>query len=258
MDEDFGEDLFSVFDDEANATPTSKSTQQETISKKGLKRKLPTGESRLTQDDDEEPQENDNRADAGDGDDIRDGKDEDKREEEGLEDDAESYPLHTVKGKRVKIDDVSTVEIPQIEVMRLETVESCTHEVAVPFGYEYQPLSYKPEKPAKEYPFVLDPFQKEAIKCIDNNQSVLVSAHTSAGKTVIAEYSIALALNNKQRVIYTTPIKALSNQKYREMYEEFQDVGLMTGDVTINPSASVIIMTTEILRSMLYRGSEVS
>ena len=60
-----------------------------------------------------------------------------------------------------------------------------------------------------------------------------------------------------QRVIYTTPIKALSNQKYREFYEEFSDVGLMTGDVTINPTASCLIMTTEILRSMLYRGSEV-
>ncbi|ELW65688.1 Superkiller viralicidic activity 2-like 2 [Tupaia chinensis] len=70
-------------------------------------------------------------------------------------------------------------------------------------------------------------------------------------------YAIALALREKQRVIFTSPIKALSNQKYREMYEEFQDVGLMTGDVTINPTASCLVMTTEILRSMLYRGSEV-
>lgn len=93
--------------------------------------------------------------------------------------------------------------------------------------------------------------------CIENNQSVLVSAHTSAGKTVVAEYAIAQALQNKQRVIYTTPIKALSNQKYREFTEEFKDVGLVTGDATINPSASCLIMTTEILRNMLYRGSEV-
>lgn len=83
--------------------------------------------------------------------------------------------------------------------------------------------------PAKEYSFVLDPFQKEAIQCIENDQSVLVSAHTSAGKTVVAEYAIARSLNNKQRVIYTTPIKALSNQKYREFSEEFKDVGLVTG-----------------------------
>ena len=76
----------------------------------------------------------------------------------------------------------------------------------------------------------------------------------AAGKTVVAEYSIAMCLANKQRVIYTTPIKALSNQKYRDFSEEFKDVGLMTGDVTINPNASCLIMTTEILRSMLYRG----
>lgn len=111
--------------------------------------------------------------------------------------------------------------------------------------------------PAKEYSFVLDPFQKEAILCIENNQSVLVSAHTSAGKTVVAEYAIARSLSNKQRVIYTTPIKALSNQKFREFSEEFKDVGLVTGDATINPSASCLIMTTEILRNMLYRGSEI-
>lgn len=104
----------------------------------------------------------------------------------------------------------------------------------------------------------MDPFQKEAILCLENNQSVLVSAHTSAGKTVVAEYVIAMSLKAKQRVIYTTPIKALSNQKYRELFEEFKDVGLMTGDVTINPSASCLIMTTEILRSMLYRGSEIT
>lgn len=84
-----------------------------------------------------------------------------------------------------------------------------------------------------------------------------MSAHTSAGKTVVAEFAIATALRGKQRVIYTSPIKALSNQKYRELLEEFGDVGLMTGDVTINPSASCLVMTTEILRSMLYRGSEV-
>ena len=112
-------------------------------------------------------------------------------------------------------------------------------------------------EPAKTYKFTLDPFQSRSVLCIENDQSVLVSAHTSAGKTVVAEYAIALSLKNKQRVIYTTPIKALSNQKYREFYEEFSDVGLMTGDVTINPTASCLIMTTEILRSMLYNGSDI-
>ncbi|KAK4467383.1 hypothetical protein MN116_008844, partial [Schistosoma mekongi] len=69
------------------------------------------------------------------------------------------------------------------------------------------------------------------------------------------KYAIATALREKQRVIYTTPIKALSNQKYREFFEAFPEVGLLTGDATINPSASVPIMTTEILQSMLYKGA---
>lgn len=116
----------------------------------------------------------------------------------------------------------------------------------------------KPDRPAaRSYPFTLDPFQRASIQCLEREESVLVAAHTSAGKTVVAEYAIAMSLRDKQRVIYTSPIKALSNQKYRELYEDFQDVGLMTGDVTINPAASCLVMTTEILRSMLYRGSEV-
>lgn len=76
-------------------------------------------------------------------------------------------------------------------------------------------------------------------------------------KNIVFRYAIAMALRDKQRVIYTSPIKALSNQKYRELAEEFTDVGLVTGDVTLNPNASCVVMTTEILRSMLYRGSEI-
>ncbi|XP_056593376.1 LOW QUALITY PROTEIN: exosome RNA helicase MTR4 [Triplophysa dalaica] len=172
-------------------------------------------------------------------------------------------PDEMVLGKKQKLETVSSEEInlaelmPKVKTEQVETVEGCTHEVALPANEEYKQLKPRVGKASKEYPFVLDPFQREAILCIDNNQSVLVSAHTSAGKTVCAEYAIALALREKQRVIFTSPIKALSNQKYREMYEEFQDVGLMTGDVTINPTASCLVMTTEILRSMLYRGSEV-
>ncbi|KAJ2159133.1 ATP-dependent RNA helicase mtr4 [Coemansia sp. RSA 552] len=136
---------------------------------------------------------------------------------------------------------------------------SVRHQVAIPPEYPYVPLSQRPKiaDPARTYPFELDPFQSASVQCIDSNESVLVAAHTSAGKTVVAEYAIAQCLRNKQRVIYTSPIKALSNQKYREFLEEFGDVGLMTGDVTINPQASCLVMTTEILRSMLYRGSEV-
>ncbi|KAK5618514.1 hypothetical protein CRENBAI_017116 [Crenichthys baileyi] len=168
-----------------------------------------------------------------------------------------------VFGKKPRHETVSSNDLnlaefmPQVKVEQVETVEGCSHEVALPADEVYKPLKPRVGKAAKEYPFILDPFQREAILCIDNNQSVLVSAHTSAGKTVCAEYAIALALREKQRVIFTSPIKALSNQKYREMYEEFQDVGLMTGDVTINPTASCLVMTTEILRSMLYRGSEI-
>ncbi|KAF2418238.1 ATP-dependent RNA helicase DOB1 [Tothia fuscella] len=133
------------------------------------------------------------------------------------------------------------------------------HQVSLPPNFDYIPLSkhVPPETPAKTYPFTLDPFQSTSIKSIERNESVLVSAHTSAGKTVIAEYAIAQCLRNNQRVIYTSPIKALSNQKYREFSAEFNDVGLMTGDVTINPTATCLVMTTEILRSMLYRGSEI-
>ncbi|KAL2622125.1 hypothetical protein R1flu_002330 [Riccia fluitans] len=136
---------------------------------------------------------------------------------------------------------------------------TCLHDVSYPDDFQIpdtpQPLLEK--KPAKEYPFSLDPFQREAIKCLEAGESVLVSAHTSAGKTVVAEYAIAMSLRDKQRVVYTSPIKALSNQKFREMTEEFSDVGIMTGDVTIAPNASCLVMTTEILRSMQYRGSEV-
>lgn len=133
------------------------------------------------------------------------------------------------------------------------------HQVALPPDYDYIPISQHkaPEKPAREWPFTLDPFQQVSIASIERNESVLVSAHTSAGKTVVAEYAIAQCLKNNQRVIYTSPIKALSNQKYREFTAEFGDVGLMTGDVTINPTATCLVMTTEILRSMLYRGSEI-
>ncbi|KAI3642368.1 hypothetical protein MP228_011923 [Amoeboaphelidium protococcarum] len=145
----------------------------------------------------------------------------------------------------------------QQETIKLQ--HAIRHDVAIPPGYAYVPMNqHIPwDPPAKSYPFTLDPFQQTAIASIERNESVLVAAHTSAGKTVVAEYAISAALKQKQRVIYTSPIKALSNQKYREMAEEFGDVGLMTGDVTINPSASLLVMTTEILRSMMYRGSEV-
>ncbi|GIY46216.1 exosome RNA helicase MTR4 [Caerostris extrusa] len=178
-------------------------------------------------------------------------------QEKRSHEDADDADLKKLKVETI-LDDINPEDFSsRIQIHVVETVEACLHEVAVPHDSEYIPLKQSQNTPCRKYPFILDPFQKEAILCLENNQSVLVSAHTSAGKTVVAEYAIAMSLKDKQRVIYTTPIKALSNQKYREFFEEFQDVGLQTGDVTINPSASCLIMTTEILRSMLYRGSEV-
>ncbi|XP_066249016.1 superkiller complex protein 2 [Euwallacea similis] len=111
---------------------------------------------------------------------------------------------------------------------------------------------------AKKFPFELDNFQKLAILQLEQHNHVFVAAHTSAGKTVVAEYAIALSQKHMTRTIYTSPIKALSNQKYRDFKEEFDDVGLITGDFQINQKASCLIMTTEILRSMLYCGSDIT
>ena len=148
--------------------------------------------------------------------------------------------------------------IPDKEVKIITNkFEGGFHELIYPINIpEPKNIINKIENPATKYPFKLDQFQEKSILCLENHQSVLVSAHTSAGKTVVAQYAIAMSLRDKQRVIYTSPIKALSNQKYRELSEEFKDVGLMTGDVTINVNASCIVMTTEILRNMLYKGSE--
>lgn len=137
---------------------------------------------------------------------------------------------------------------PQKEGSAVILSHQVRHQVALPPDYDYVPISQHkpPETPAKTWPFTLDPFQKVSIASIERNESVLVSAHTSAGKTVVAEYAIAQCLKNNQRVIYTSPIKALSNQKYREFLDAFGDVGLMTGDVTINPTATCLVMTTEV------------
>lgn len=124
-----------------------------------------------------------------------------------------------------------------------------------------QPVTDFKEKvpePALMYPFELDIFQKQAILKLEERQYVFVAAHTSAGKTVVAEYAIALSQRHMTRTIYTSPIKALSNQKYQDFKKQFKDVGLITGDLQIDPTASCLIMTTEILRSMLYCGSEIT
>ncbi|KAI8079697.1 NUC185 domain-containing protein [Gilbertella persicaria] len=110
---------------------------------------------------------------------------------------------------------------------------------------------------AMQFPFELDIFQKQAVYHLEMGDSVFIAAHTSAGKTVVADYAIALATKHMTKAIYTSPIKALSNQKFRDFKHTFgEDVGILTGDVQIRPEASCLVMTTEILRSMLYRGAD--
>ncbi len=103
----------------------------------------------------------------------------------------------------------------------------------------------------------LDRFQEEAIAAINQDTSVIVTAPTGAGKTVIAEYAVEKCLAENHRVIYTAPIKALSNQKYRDFYAQYGDkIGIVTGDVVLNPYAQVLLMTTEIFRNTIFDDIE--
>jgi ATP-dependent RNA helicase HelY len=112
---------------------------------------------------------------------------------------------------------------------------------------------------AAQLSFPLDPFQKEACRALEAGHGVLVCAPTGAGKTVIGEFAVHLALTSGRKCFYTTPIKALSNQKYADLVDRYgkSSVGLLTGDLSINPEAPVVVMTTEVLRNMLYADSPV-
>src|SRR6476619_3013101 len=107
------------------------------------------------------------------------------------------------------------------------------------------------------YPFPLDSFQLRACEALEAGRGVLVAAPTGAGKTVVGEFAVHLALAEGRKAFYTTPIKALSNQKYSDLVAVHgpDRVGLLTGDTTINGEADVVVMTTEVLRNMLYAGS---
>ena len=109
-----------------------------------------------------------------------------------------------------------------------------------------------------DYPFELDEFQVQGIESLIAGHSVLVCAPTGAGKTVVGEFAVHQAIRTGGKCFYTTPIKALSNQKYRDLVVRYgpDRVGLLTGDVSINPFAAVVVMTTEVLRNMLYVGSD--
>ncbi|MGZ8606982.1 MAG: DEAD/DEAH box helicase, partial [Actinomycetota bacterium] len=111
---------------------------------------------------------------------------------------------------------------------------------------------------AARYPFALDAFQSSAIEALSSGGSVLVAAPTGSGKTVVAEYAIERALDLGGKCFYTTPLKALSNQKFGDLVARYgaAKVGLLTGDNTINGEAPVVVMTTEVLRNMLYERSD--
>ena len=117
---------------------------------------------------------------------------------------------------------------------------------------------YKGENLFNEYSFELSDFQKHSIDALENNHNVLVSAPTASGKTLVAEHIIRknskLNIDKQHQVIYTTPVKALSNFLYNDFVEKFPDIsfGIMTGDIKFNPEADCVIMTTEILRNLLY------
>ena len=129
-------------------------------------------------------------------------------------------------------------------------------------SYEFSPflkipdISQLPESlPPHPYTFPLDLFQQHAISAIARDENVLVCAKTGSGKTLVGEYQIYQSLNKEKRVFYTTPIKSLSNQKFYDLKKLFKDasVGIMTGDIKFRPDAQIVIMTTEILRNLLYK-----
>lgn len=107
-----------------------------------------------------------------------------------------------------------------------------------------------------KFPYALDDFQEEGMYRIHHNENILVTAHTGSGKTTFALYGISQALARNQKVIYTSPIKSLSNQKYAEFKGLYgaDNVGILTGDIKMNPEAPCLIMTTEVLRNMLYKN----
>lgn len=117
-------------------------------------------------------------------------------------------------------------------------------------------LKVDPEEVEHPFKFPLDPFQKHAMLAISKDENVLVTAKTGSGKTLVGEYQIYHSLKKGKRVFYTTPIKSLSNQKFYDLKQIHKSVGIMTGDIKFCPQADIVIMTTEILRNLLFKKGE--
>lgn len=107
------------------------------------------------------------------------------------------------------------------------------------------------------YPYELDDYQLDGCRELADGHGVLVAAPTGAGKTVVGEFAVFLAVEHSRKCFYTTPIKALSNQKYHDLVARYgpDRVGLLTGDTSINSEAQIVVMTTEVLRNMIYASS---
>ncbi|KAI5180367.1 antiviral helicase SKI2 [Nematocida sp. AWRm80] len=167
---------------------------------------------------------------------------------------------------------ISSVEIPRLPPLYLDNnyhiteVDSTIPEVEEEYIEKGKvitvPIGILPEDYDKfevKYPgidYEPDTFQKQALYYMIREENIFVTAHTSSGKTLIAEFAAYIATLHNTKMIYTSPIKALSNQKYREFSNKFESVGILTGDAQINSGAKCMIMTTEILRNMLYRGTD--
>ncbi len=115
----------------------------------------------------------------------------------------------------------------------------------------------KTKKFSEGFPFELDDFQIKACHALEQGKGVLVAAPTGAGKTIVGEFAVDLVINSSGKCFYTTPIKALSNQKYSELCQKYGEdrIGLLTGDVSNNSEAQIVVMTTEVLRNMIYSNS---
>lgn len=178
--------------------------------------------------------------------------DEDDEEEEEEDIAADEYDEVVVSGEASDEDEVEVEELGRYDDgFKWQRVEKLCNEVRE-FGVGIIDV----DELASVYDFRIDKFQRQAIQAFLRGSSVVVSAPTSSGKTLIAEAAAVATVARGRRLFYTTPLKALSNQKFREFRETFGDsnVGLLTGDSAVNKDAQVLIMTTEILRNMLYQS----